>query len=977
MAFKVGQEHVDIVRNWAQFDAAWYLDEYPDVGLAAMDPAYHYLWLGQRIGRRPSAQFDDFSGRAMDPAQLLRLIQEDRPRDIHARERIEGHYRPRPDCPAEFMATGEASPDELSGLSVAVHAHMYYADLADEFAAYLGRMPCRFDLYVSTPDEKARAHVTAVFSRISNCANLDVRIVPNIGRDIAPFVVEFGPILAGYDVVCHIQTKKSLYNNGATDGWREYILDALFRSPGRITFLLRALKQSQYGIVYPQCFFNLPYLAHTWLANQGLARAWAPRFGVETVPDGYFDFPAGSMFWARGEALRPLLQAGLRWEDFPPEQRQTDGTLAHCIERMLGVVPTARKFQHGVITDFQYPSWSRWRINQYLDRPLDIIHAAIADDTVKVVAFDIFDTLLVRHLLDPDYAKKALDLRCEAAGMRGFRELRMRCEAEARDAKGKDVDIHEIYAALQKHPAFGSGAISVEDEAALEIASVRPRKEIVDLLRFAIDRGKRVVLASDMFLARPMIEEMLRRCGVSGWKALYLSSEIGVRKDSGAMYDHILREERIDPQDFLMIGDNERSDFQIPFDKGMRALHAMKPVNIMRATPRLETVVPAAETASPGDQFLFGALAAENFSGLSFPGFSADNMFGSSPRAIGYGLLGPLMLAFSQWLAEEARTAKIDRLYFLSREGKVMKAAYDVWAEGLGLKTTAHYLFVSRRAVTVPCIASLDDIHHIARSNNFYGESLEMFLKERYGVELSETWWADLKARGLWDRGRALTIIDGNIEPIIPLLDFLSPAIFEQAKAERASALRYFGDMEVMAEGSSAVVDIGYGGTIQRHLNKLLNRKLHGLYMMTNWIGEAWGQSAGVVMKGCFVSSMPGDRDRPSPMFAKSFLLERMLSANDEQLLSYDERGEPIFRTMLDYVEAGRAVRDAMQQGAIDFVKDAVAFRDTISKDMAVSPGRAQDLYDRFVADMSHDEKRVFETLALDDFYCGRGVVTE
>ena len=51
------EEHVALIKASSMFDASWYLEKYPDVGILGLDPAAHYLWLGALLNRDPSAAF--------------------------------------------------------------------------------------------------------------------------------------------------------------------------------------------------------------------------------------------------------------------------------------------------------------------------------------------------------------------------------------------------------------------------------------------------------------------------------------------------------------------------------------------------------------------------------------------------------------------------------------------------------------------------------------------------------------------------------------------------------------------------------------------------------------------------------------------------------------------------------------------------------------------------------------------------------
>ena len=50
----VSPDQLAAFRSSGAFDEDWYVDQYPDVRMLGMDPLEHYLWVGAKIGRRPS-----------------------------------------------------------------------------------------------------------------------------------------------------------------------------------------------------------------------------------------------------------------------------------------------------------------------------------------------------------------------------------------------------------------------------------------------------------------------------------------------------------------------------------------------------------------------------------------------------------------------------------------------------------------------------------------------------------------------------------------------------------------------------------------------------------------------------------------------------------------------------------------------------------------------------------------------------------
>lgn len=221
----------------------------------------------------------------------------------------------------------EAQPSDA--LLVVVHVH--YPECWPDIAGRLVNLTEPFDLLVTLTDSAARleSEIIRDFPRAT------IELVPNRGRDIGPLVsLANRGLFSGYDAVLKVHSKRSPHRLDG-DGWRLALLDGLLpdaRAVDRVVKLFRA--DSGAGLVVPSG--HLAGSEH-WGSNQSLVEALASRIPLAFDPDR-LRFPAGSMYWVRPWILERLADLGLEDEDFEVEGGQTDGTLAHAIERLIGLL---------------------------------------------------------------------------------------------------------------------------------------------------------------------------------------------------------------------------------------------------------------------------------------------------------------------------------------------------------------------------------------------------------------------------------------------------------------------------------------------------------------------------------------------------------------------------------------------------------------------------------------------------------------
>ena len=253
----------------------------------------------------------------------------------------------RPDGPwrHDVITPGNLEKNSTVGKNfrTAIHGHFYYPELIADFISKLTVNSTKCDLLLSTNNERKAAilrEVTQSYDR----GDVVVRIFPNRGRDIGAFLTGFGQQIYEYDIVGHFHGKRSPHIDWRlAESWREFLWQNLLGGfyPMADAALSRFANDDRTGLI----FADDPHLSD-WDENREIAEDVARRIGrTEPLPP-FFDFPIGTMFWARTRALEPLLSLNLKWEDYPKEPVPFDGTLLHAIERLLPFAAQAAGFRY-------------------------------------------------------------------------------------------------------------------------------------------------------------------------------------------------------------------------------------------------------------------------------------------------------------------------------------------------------------------------------------------------------------------------------------------------------------------------------------------------------------------------------------------------------------------------------------------------------------------------------------------------------
>lgn len=428
----------------------------------------------------------------------------------------------------------------------------------------------------------------------------------------------------------------------------------------------------------------------------------------------------------------------------------------------------------------------------------------------RVASFDVFGTLLFRRVAEPGRRFAFLAGQGEAAG----RWSQSRIEAEHASARSKGPDLYsleEIYIHL------GAPSSGPQKEMDLEEKLCFPVTEAGRLLAAARQKGSRVLFSSDMYLPGQFIQGLLEKHGL--WQEgdrLFVSHEQGAAKHGG-LFQKICKELSVRPEQIEHTGDNHRSDVLVPARLGVRTVH-------FRATDLGRYEAEWIRQGGEGGEAVADAIRATR---LQFP--EELDAKGQAVWETASGVAGPLFVSYVLWLEKQARELGLERLFFISRDGRIFKKIYDRLFQGHPGSPKSRYLYGSRQAWAGVRAARLneEDITWLTKPGS--GTTLAQFARRcgLTGEGIPVLPWAH-PPRGDEPLAAGHLAELASFLRVGPLRELVLAA-GRETRARAASYLR----QEGLGDDRNGLVDLGWFGNLQEYVEKMVpeNPPVVGFYL--------------------------------------------------------------------------------------------------------------------------------------------------
>ncbi|MDT8796183.1 HAD family hydrolase [Vibrio cholerae] len=592
---------------------------------------------------------------------------------------------------------------------------------------------------------------------------------------------------------------------------------------------------------------------------------------------------------------------------------------------------------------------------------------------IKVISFDIFDTLISRKTASPRDIFRILEKNMKKElgfSFSGFASIRIESEDKLRkevlDQTGRqDITITEIYNKIKEVSGFSDEEIEkikcLEFEYELEF--IEPRRNGIELFNRAVRSDKIVVLTSDMYLEREQIEKILYSNNIEGFNNLYLSSELGIRKHEGDLFRFVLKDLSIKGSSMVHIGDNIHGDIESAKNFGINVIHTPRAIDIFKSSNRRcsNILISAYKNLNFQQNLIIGQYVNRFYDSIDTKSYEKSHFNGSSYE-LGYIALAPLIASFCTQIHNVATKNNIKHIAFLSRDGQVIKRAFDkLYPES---NITTHYLSSSRRCTQVASIIRRSDIINII-NKPVYSCQICDYLENRFGIQYDDIKIEVLLKYGLNTKSSMIGA-KFDKEALKDIVLSHEDLILCGAKAEREEYINYVNSFNM---GSHfAIVDIGYSGSLQKFFNEFVSDDIFGFYLATfsTSLSNISSQKS-----YSFISNLHNEKISIHGINTHRFMYENIVCSSEDSFVRI-ENGAKVFSPENDNIR--KSLVNKIHDGVEDFCDDFKSVLRFNDDGLYLDPFNAELLLKDFMKFPSMKDVEMFVGIKFEDGFASSAI---
>lgn len=454
---------------------------------------------------------------------------------------------------------------------------------------------------------------------------------------------------------------------------------------------------------------------------------------------------------------------------------------------------------------------------------LDTIKKIIINPNIKIVSFDIFDTLLYRPCINPTDIFYLMAKKIDKKYNVDFVKLRLNAEILLNQ---KNANLDDIYDFIQKYYNLDKELTEnlKQEEIAGEKQLLQVRDDIKEIYDFAIANNKKIIATSDMYLSSEVLKDILYKKGYNISK-IYVSNEYQARKDDSLLYDVVIEEEKVNPSEICHIGDNFNSDYKFALKKHLTAIYYPSIKDIVFANNSIHNEALGANISN--DPITRILIAHSLYRIYKYPHEYLKNpkLFANIETFTNIAL-APVLFYIAMSIATNKEIQNnYDKVYFAARDGYLPQIAYDIIAENLKNCIPSEYLYASRRAYLTAMYNNLEewlcDNIDIMRPNVNLNNLLDIIDDEKI---------KNLIKNSLSDKELTLCVKDNKTQ-ILKILKRVHPLYENYYESLKNHVFKYYLTKIDHNKEKNIIFDIGYSGSISSALNKITNQKWDKIYL--------------------------------------------------------------------------------------------------------------------------------------------------